>query len=102
MTTGSMEMFTGPVEADECYIGGLEKFKHSDKKLRAGRGGVGKQIVMGIVQRGKEKDYSKVRAKVIPNTTKETLHAELKDNVEKGAQIYTDAHRGYRGLFEHL
>src|ERR1017187_9128339 len=37
-----LDKLRGIVEVDECYIGGKERNKHEHKKLRAGRGSVGK------------------------------------------------------------
>lgn len=69
MTRGSVEKLSGTVECDETFIAGLEKNKHADKKQRKGRGGVGKEIVMGILERGDDQSHSSVRTKVIPDTT---------------------------------
>jgi transposase-like protein len=105
LETGKFEKLTGTVEADETYIGGLERNKHNDKKLRAGRGTVGKAIVVAVLERSSEVGKtSKVRTKVAQNTTRETLHGLVKSNVQSGSNVYTDAYKSYRGLsaeFEH-
>lgn len=98
MQTGNLNKFSGTVEADETFIGGKEKNKHFDKRQNKGRGGVGKEIVMGILERGTENAPSQIRAQVIPDTTQATLHAEIRENVETGSEVFTDAHKGYRGL----
>jgi transposase-like protein len=99
MQQGSFEKMSGTVEADETFIGGLEKNKHEDKKLHAGRGSVGKTTVMGILERVEDEEAkSKVRAKVIQDTSKKTLHAEIKKEVTAFSKLYTDAWKGYRGL----
>ena len=44
-------MLSGTVEVDEVYVGGSESTKHESKKLKQGRGTVGKQSVLGMRQR---------------------------------------------------
>lgn len=95
MQTGSFEKLSGNVEVDETYIGGLAKNMHKAKreKVIQGRGSVGKTAVMGLLER-----KGRVLAKVIQKTDRETLHAEVKANVEKDSNLFTDEWRSYRGL----
>lgn len=54
MQDGSIEKFSGKVEADETFIGGKARNMHADKKakkiLHRGRGHVGKVAVMGLTR----------------------------------------------------
>ena len=91
-------LFTGKVEVDETYIGGKERNKHESKRLHEGRGTVGKQPLMGILER-----EGGIRTFPIAATDKSHLQTAIVENVKRGSTLYTDSHPGYVGLpgYEH-
>src|SRR5437899_4264452 len=98
--TGTFEKMGGTVEADETFIGGLARNMHRDKRGKRirGTGGSGKAIVMGMLERGTIAKHSKIRTKVLPNSTRISLHSEIRRHVKRGSNLFTDAYVSYKGL----
>jgi transposase-like protein len=98
MQRGSFEKMggTGPVEADETFIGGLARNMHADKKAEKihGTGVPGKELVVGLLDR----ESGKVHVAHIKNRRKNTLQEHVKAHVASGAELFTDELASYTGL----
>lgn len=101
MQSGSFAKITTIAEVDETFIGGINKNMHADKraKLNLSKGGAGKTIVAGVLERG-----GTVRAEIVPDRKSSTLQGLISKNVADNATVFTDSATGYtttRFRFEH-
>lgn len=95
MQTGTFEKVKGEFEVDESFIGGLARNMHKNKKAKiTGTGGAGKAIVMGLLDR----KTKKIRLRHVANTQRETLQGVVREYVEGGSYVYSDAWVAYNGL----
>lgn len=88
-TMSSQNNFTlsSEVEIDETFVGGKNKNRHRDKKVKAcqGRSFKDKVPVFGMLERG-----GYLVAKVVPNTQANTLLPILKEHVQPSSLVFTD------------
>jgi len=92
MQDGSIEKFSGRVEADESFIGGKARNMHADKlaktkALQKGRGYIGKVAVMGLLERNSPERASRIKLRVVRNTRRAGLHKHIKNEVVEGSEI---------------
>ena len=83
------------VEIDEAFIGGKNKNRHYDKKVKRaqGRSCKYKAPVLGMFERG-----GNLIAKVVENTQANTLLPLIKENVLPTASVMTDEWVAYNSL----
>lgn len=98
MQNGSIEKMKGTVEADETFIGGLARNMHKSRKKHLGTGGAGKVAVMGLLERNAPDKTSRIRCKVVPNVRRGALDPEIRQNVEAGSEVITDAFPSYNSV----
>jgi transposase-like protein len=83
------------VEVDETFIGGKARNMHKTVRERriTGTGGKDKTAVVGVLERG-----GKIHVEVVPSRRKRVLQDHVRDHVETGSAVYTDALMSYDGL----
>jgi transposase-like protein len=90
----------GEVEVDEAFIGGKSRFMHKGRRAAKikGTGGMGKAAVMGFLERHGRDGHSRVQVKQVANVRRATLAPEVRQHVETGSVVYSDALKSYEGL----
>ena len=86
-----LPLFTGPVQADEVYLGGRERNRHASKKRRAGRGTAVKAPVLGALDQSSDR----VVIQAVSAVTGASVRDFLRRLVTPGGPLYTDRHSAY-------
>lgn len=82
----------GEVELDETFVGGKNKNRHANKKVKnsQGRSFKDKVPVLGMLQRG-----GNVICKVVKDTSKKSLTSPILCKIKHSATLFTDEWCGY-------
>ena len=97
----TQEKLDGEVELDETFVGGKNKNRHKNKKVKKcqGRSFKDKIPVMGMLERG-----GKIVCKVVKNTSYKSLTAPILRTVKRSATLFSDEWCGYKTVskvYEH-
>ena len=89
------QLFKGPAEADETYIGGKRKNKsNAARKAATGRGAVDMEAIVGV----KDRETKQVAVAHVGNTEAITLGNFVAQHAKFGSKVYTDESAAYNIL----
>ena len=91
---GTADIFAGPVQIDELYVGGLNRNRHKSKRPRIGGGSIGKTPVVGIVDR----PTNRIALIPVDHVKTDVVAGLVKQHVAAGAAVYSDASQVYLWL----
>ncbi len=93
-----MRPMEGVVQADETFVGGKNRFRHHDKKVKysGDRMFQDKTPVWGAIDQD-----GMVRCVTLPDTHSQTITPVVDKVVEKGAILVTDEWQGYKTVAQH-
>jgi transposase-like protein len=93
---------SGDVEVDETYIGGKARNMHASKREaamnRPGRTHFGKVAVMGLLERHSSNKPARIRTRIVNNVKGPAVQAVVREHIEPGSTVNTDALHSYHGL----
>jgi transposase-like protein len=91
MVRPGRDKISGVIEVDETYIGSEESGG------KRGRGTENKSIVvLGLEMKGRK--FERIRMKVVPDVSSNSLHSFVEEAIAKGSTVITDGWNGYSGL----
>lgn len=92
--------FEGEVQADETFVGGKNKNRHWDKKVKnsQGRSFKDKVPVFGLV----EKSTGMVKAITLTDTKAQTIQPLLLEHVKRGSHLMTDEWWAYKDSYKNF
>jgi transposase-like protein len=88
MREGKFEVMGGEgktVEIDETYVGGKEANKHRNKRIKGANGGIGKEAVFSLVERG-----GSVRSHHVANVSIKNLAPILNEQLHAATNVMSD------------
>jgi transposase-like protein len=90
MVRPDRDRLTGWVEVDETFIGGLEEGRRGREKA--------KKALVVIAAQADGPGIGRIRLRMIPDASAESLHPFITDCIEPGSTVHTDGWPGYSGL----
>lgn len=99
MKKKTLTKLKGVVSIDETFVGGKNKNRRWDKKVKnsQGRSFKDKTPVVGLLEAGGE-----LRTVVVKDTSSTSLYPVVIEQVEENTIVVTDEWRGYRGIEKHF